>query len=98
MQWLADGAEQGLLLLAPAAQCRAASHPQPACLAPHVFGCLRCRVNACHLPLPQPYTMAVVEEQLKKAYRTVTEGKFRSVQGSSALALASHLRLGGWWR
>lgn len=28
-------------------------------------------------PSAQPYTMAVLEEQLKKAYRTVTEGKFR---------------------
>ncbi len=30
--------------------------------------------------------MAVLEEQLKKAYRTVTEGKFRSV-GAFALAM-----------
>lgn len=58
---------------------------------------------------PQPYTMAVLEEQLKKAYRTVTEGKFRCAHGLvDWLGRIASVMLGGqrvcctagpgWWR
>jgi len=34
------------------------------------------RCLTCHVAPLQVYTLAQLEEQLKKAYRTVTEGKF----------------------